>query len=279
MNKFAVLLLLAITLFSCTEKIIKFEKGISFEQQINISYGDDAEQKMDLYIPEKRDSVKTVFIIIHGGGWKAGEKSDLTFFTLSLMKKFPQSAFANMNYRLADETQYGLPNQTEDIRKSIDYLVGIVPVKTKFILLGNSAGGHLSMLYSYRFDQAENIKAVVNIVGPSDLSDPNFKNYSDYSFVEKRLVDPAAVTNNFTKEKFASPVEWITEKSPPTLSFYGNNDQVIPLSQKGILDSALHKSNVLNTSYEFSGGHLDWDKDKNSTFLIDKIDAFLKQIK
>ncbi|MBD8083486.1 alpha/beta hydrolase [Chryseobacterium caseinilyticum] len=279
MNKFAVLLLLTITLFSCTEKIIKFEKGISFEQQINISYGDDAEQKMDLYIPEKRDSVKTVFIIIHGGGWKAGKKSDLTYFTTQLMKKFPQSAFANMNYRLADKTQYGLPNQTEDIRKVIDYLVGIVPVKTKFILLGNSAGGHLSMLYSYRFDKAERIEAVVNIVGPSDLSDPNFKNYSDYSFVESRLVNPSFVTNDLNKEKFASPVEWITEKSPPTISFYGNNDLVIPLSQKKILDSALNKNKILNESYEFPGGHLDWEKDKNSTFLIDKIDAFLKSIK
>ncbi|KQS93576.1 alpha/beta hydrolase [Chryseobacterium sp. Leaf394] len=278
MNKFAVLLLLAITLFSCTEKIIKFEKGISFEQQINISYGDDAEQKMDLYIPEKRDSVKTVFIVIHGGGWKAGKKSDLTYFTTQMMKKFPHSAFANMNYRLADQTQYGLPNQTEDIRKVIDYLAGIVPVKTKFILLGNSAGGHLSMLYSYRFDKAERIKAVVNIVGPSDLSDPNFKNYSDYSFVENRLVDPSFVQNNLSKEKFASPVEWITEKSPPTISFYGNNDLVIPLSQKKILDSALHKNNVLNASYEFPGGHLDWDKDKVSPFVLEKTDAFLKQI-
>ncbi|UFH31011.1 alpha/beta hydrolase [Chryseobacterium sp. C-71] len=278
MNKFFAFLCL-IVLFSCKEKTITISKDITFDQQMDISYGNDPEQKMDLYIPKNRDSVKTIFIIIHGGGWKAGKKSDLTYFTLSMMKRFPQSAFANINYRLATETSFALSNQTDDIQKAIDYLVGITPIKSKFILLGNSAGGHLAMLYSYRFDEKDRIKAVVNIVGPSDLSDPNFKNYSDYSFVENHLVDPAAIPKGISIGNFASPVYWVNKNSPPTLSFYGNNDQVIPLSQKGILDSVLNKNEVSNQSFEFHGGHLDWTNEKNAPFLIKKIDEFLKQIK
>lgn len=279
MKKFLVTLLLILTVFSCKQKTIDLGKDVSFEKQMDVSYGTDSEQKMDLYIPKIKDSVKTIFVIIHGGGWKAGDKSDLTYFTLSLMKRFPQSAFANMNYRLTSETRFGLPNQTDDIQKAIEYLIGIAPVKTKFILLGNSTGGHLSMLYSYRYDQKKRIQAVVNIVGPSDLADPNFTNYSDYSFVENRLVDPATISKEITKTNFASPINWITKKSPPTISFYGNNDHVIPFSQKSILDSALDKNGILNESYEFSGGHLDWDKEKNASFLINKIDEFLKHIK
>lgn len=275
MNKFFTFLCL-IVLFGCKEKTITISKDITFDQQMDISYGDDSEQKMDLYIPKNRDSVKTIFIIIHGGGWKAGKKSNLTYFILSMMKRFPQSAFANIDYRLATETRFGLPNQTDDIQNAIDYLVGIAPIKSKFVLLGNSAGGHLAMLYSYRFDEKDRVKAVVNIVGPSDLSDPNFKNYSDYSFVENHLVDPAAIPKGISMENFASPIHWVNKNSPPTISFYGNNDQVIPLSQKGILDSALNKNGILNQSFEFPGGHLDWMNEKNAPFLINKIDKFLK---
>jgi len=244
MNKFFTFLCL-IALFGCKEKTMTISEGITFDQQTDISYGDDSEQRMDLYIPKNRDSVKTIFMIIHGGGWKAGRKSDITGFTFSLMKRFPQSAFANINYRLATETRFGLPNQTDDIQNAINYLVGIAPIKSKFVLLGNSAGAHLSMLYSYRLGEKEKIKAVVNIVGPSDLSDPNFKNYSDYSFVENHLVDPATIPKGNSMGNFASPVNWVNKNSPPTISFYGNNDQVIPLSQKGILDSVLNKNGIL----------------------------------
>lgn len=263
-------------MLGCKEKTINLGKDITFDKQMDVSYGDDPEQKMDHYIPKNRDSVKTIYIIIHGGGWKAGKKSDLTSFTLSMMKRFPQSAFANINYRLATEKRFGFPNQTDDIQNAIDYLVGIAPIKSKFVLLGNSAGGHLSMFYSYRFDEKDRVKAVVNIVGPSDLSDPNFKNYSNYSFVENHLVDPAAIPKGISMKNFASPVYWVNKNSPPTLSFYGNNDKIIPLSQKGILDSVLNKNGVLNESFEFPGGHLDWMNEKNTPFLINKIDEFLR---
>jgi len=134
------------------------------------------------------------------------------------------------------------------------------------------------MLYSYRLGEKEKIKAVVNIVGPSDLSDPNFKNYSDYSFVENHLVDPATIPKGNSMGNFASPVNLVNKNSPPTISFYRNNDQVIPLSQKGILDSVLNKNGIFNQSYEFPGGHLDWMNEKNAPFLINKIDEFIKTI-
>ncbi|WP_246008757.1 alpha/beta hydrolase family protein [Chryseobacterium lactis] len=147
-----------------------------------------------------------------------------------------------------------------------------------FILLGNSAGGHLSMLYAYQPDSLKKIKAVINIVGPADLSDPGFKNYQDYSFVEKRLVDPSQSKPETSPIDFVSPVKWIDKTSPPTLSYYGNTDHVIPSTQGKILDSILNQNHVIHESYNFNGGHLDWDQSPTDTFLIDKIDLFLKLI-
>lgn len=272
------LLLLIFIIVSCKEKTINIGNNHPFLAEKNISYGEDSEQKLDLYSPENNDSIKGIFLLIHGGGWKSGDKSQLTSLALSMMEKFPNYAFANINYRLAYESRFAIPNQTDDISKLIHFLDLRFKNNPHYILLGNSAGGHLSMLYSYQFNDNQKIKAVVNIVGPSDLSDVNFRNYSDYSFVEKHLVDTSKIPKNSNAANFASPVNWITEKSAPTISFYGNNDQVIPLSQKKILDSVLNKNNVYNKSYEFSGGHLDWDTPKNSPSIINSIAEFLKPI-
>lgn len=272
-------LVILLLIGSCKEKKVTLGKNISFEKEENICYGNNAEQIMDLYEPHQETSEKKdVFIIIHGGGWRGGDKSELTFFTLSMMQKFPGNVFANINYRLATATSSGIPNQTDDIGNAVKYLEQKLKYKPRFIVLGNSAGAHLSMLYAYHFDVQKKIKAVVNIVGPADLSDPGFEKYQDYSFVKNYLVNPKAVPTKMSKTLFASPVSWVDSASAPTLSYYGNRDQVIPLSQMKKLDSAFVQHKVLHETYEFNGGHLDWDKTPNDRFLIDKIAAFLRKL-
>lgn len=133
------------------------------------------------------------------------------------------------------------------------------------------------MLYAYQYNAGKNIKAVINIVGPSDLSDKGFKAYEEYSFVKKHLVDPRLLPTGTSAVDFASPVRWVTKAASPTLSYYGRTDHVIPSTQRKILDSVLNEYNVPNETYEFNGGHLDWDKKPNDTFLIKKIETFLKR--
>ncbi len=270
--------LIILTLSGCNQKKIELGKDASFKIEKDLAYGDDKEQVMDLYIPEILPEHADVFIIIHGGGWRGGRRSQLTSFTFDLMKKFPKSIFVNMDYRLATTTHFALPNQTDDIKRAMNYLEKKLKIKPKFILLGNSAGGHLSMMYAYQFDKDKKVKAVINIVGPADLNDPGFKNYVDYTFVEKHLIDPKIIGTKTTLMNFGSPVHWISTTSAPTLSYYGMNDRIVPLSQMKILDSVLNKNNVYHESYEFSGDHVGWEKDSNAEFLIQKTDEFLKNV-
>lgn len=264
---------------SCQKKAIELGNSSSFNIEESILYGKDPEQTMDLYIPNKKSTEKKdVFVIIHGGGWRGGDQSQLTLFTLTMMQKFPNHIFANMNYRLASTVRYGLPNQTDDIKTALLYLEKKLHYKANFILLGNSAGGHLSMFYAYHFDTEKKVKAVINIVGPADLSYAGFQRYEDYNFLEKHLVDPKVLMPNMTMAGFASPITWINATSAPTLSYYGTTDRVVPLSQKDILDSVLNKNKVLHESYTFNGGHLDWDKEPQRTFLINTISDFLIKI-
>lgn len=285
MKKYLFLLVLLLACFACKEKTVTFKNDISFKIEKDLSYGVHPDQKLDFYIPQHQDPIKGIFVIIHGGGWKAGDKSNLTYFTLSMMKKFPNYAFANINYRLADHNSFILPNQTDDIDDALDLLTEKtreLKVNPQFILLGNSAGAHLSMLYAYNriFDNKHRtqVKAVVNIVGPADLLHHDFTHYSDYSFVEKHMIDATKPTpTDITSQDIPNPVYWINEDSPSTISFYGSNDQVIPYSQKAILDSVLIKNKVYNRSYQFPGGHLDWSNEKNAPFIINSIEKFLQQ--
>jgi acetyl esterase/lipase len=271
MKKYALIfgILLLIILTGC-KKTIDLGKDVSFKIEKNIAYGKDAEQKMDIYIPKNQTKEKDVFMIIHGGGWRGGRRSQLTSFTFDLMKKFQENIFVNIDYRLASSTRFALPDQTDDIKSAMNYLEKNLKTHPKYILLGNSAGGNLSMLYAYKFDQDKKVKAVINIVGPADLNDPGFKNYDDYAFVEKHLIDPKIVDNSISLMDFGSPVYWINKDSAPTLSYYGTKDNVVPSSQKKILDSVLNKNKVYHESYEFDGNHLDWEKESNSIFLINK---------
>ncbi len=279
MKKLPLLFLFLILFLSgCKEKTLNLKNNISFDFQNDIYYGKYAEEKLDLYIPKNIKQNQEVFIIIHGGGWRAGSKSDLTFFTRNLMEKFPNSVFANIEYRLASKDRFALPNQTEDIHNAMEFLEKELKYKSQFILLGNSAGGHLSMLYAYQFNKNKTIKAVVNIVGPADLSDKSFKTYTDYSFVENHLIDPKIINNHLPKEKFVSPVYWINETSSPTLSFYGTQDHVVPISQMKILDSTLNQYKVNHQSYEFNGDHMGWMREPNDQFLIQKISDFIKNL-
>ena len=44
-------------------------------------------------------------------------------------------------------------------------------ISDKFVLLGASAGGHLSLLHAYKYTTPVKIKAVVDFFGPTDLVD------------------------------------------------------------------------------------------------------------
>jgi acetyl esterase/lipase len=87
----------------------------------------------------------------------------------------PNLAIANINYRLANQSEKPYPMQIEDITSIINFLK---ENKAKFTIsenigfIGTSAGAHLSLLWSYAFDDNKKVNMVCSIVGPTNFTDP-----------------------------------------------------------------------------------------------------------
>lgn len=275
--RYLVVLLLALT-FSCNNKELKIgDQNITVHR--NITYGTEEVHKFDIYFPQQISSASKTFIFVHGGGWRSGEKESMTAFMLQMMESFPNDAFLTMDYTLADENNFGLPQQTDDIQQLIGFLQENsekYAVPTRYVLVGYSAGGHLASLYAFRYRNPQ-VEAVVNIAGPIDLTDSNFRYYPDIDFVENKLVNPEAVKlDTMSKAEFVSPVYWMKDSEVKLISFFGSHDEVIPLSQKSILDDLISESTLNGESHEYSGDHHNWQQHPHQSEILAKIRSFLK---
>ena len=247
------LVFLVVTLWSCSSDDKKSDV-LPAQETMNVSYGLDAQQKYDIYLPAGRSSSDTkVLILIHGGGWSAGTKEDMNYAVAIAKLQFPNYAVVNMEYRLATEASPAYPKQTDDIASVIAHVESQnYAVSEQYGFLGASAGAHLAMLYSYKFDADNKVKAVCSIVGPTDFTDPAYIG----SALQGTLL-PYLVANNITPEYLAevSPITSVNSQSPPTIQFLGNADPLIPTSQGTRLEAQLDASGVANELHIYNAGH------------------------
>lgn len=236
------------------------ENPLVAQEILNIAYGSDTQQTMDVYLPEGRNEESTkVIVLIHGGSWIAGSKEDMSFLIPTVQASFPDYAIVNINYRLANAENPAYPMQINDIEQMFTFLEeSDYHISDDYALIGVSAGAHLSMLYSYKHDADHDVKAVVDIVGPADFTDPNYTSHPLYSQAALTLTGTATPTNEEITE--VNPVSYITAQAPPTLSFYGGQDPLVPATQGGILQENLNNAGVYNEfNFYPDGGHADWN--------------------
>ncbi len=245
---------------------VSYEANQEYNLQ-NISYGTDNQQKMDIYLPANRNSNTKVFVLIHGGGWSGGDKADFTYLLNSLKMYYPDHAIINMNYRLATESSPAYPKQINDIQAALTEISSEkYQVSSQFFLFGASAGGHLSLLYAYGFDPEHHVKGICNTVGPSDLTDPNYLDNPIYSSAYNVLISGGK--QNQAGVQAVSPALHVTPSSPPTISFYGDTDPLVPLTQMARLHNALNTHGVYNEATMYQGaGHGNWNQTQSNDYV------------
>ncbi|MBW8361035.1 MAG: alpha/beta hydrolase [Kaistella sp.] len=237
--------LLGFLLNSCNTKhrIWMGEKG---EQKIfNLSYGKDKRQVMDIFLPEEYDEQKPVVMIIHGGAWVYGRKEKM----IKIQKLLFQNRIptVNINYRLVNRN-VTYHEQLEDIKMAIDKFNSLSKkAKLKpdhYILLGESSGGHIALLYGYR--NPGQIRKIISLSGPTDFFSKNYADsfYSIYSVstVQKMVGEKFNRENISAAFKAASPVANVS--NVPTLHFQGDRDFLVNKRQGMALDSVLSAEKI-----------------------------------
>ncbi len=230
---------------------------ISPKRQIyrRAEYGSLREQNGNLYLLDK--GVNPCVILIHGGGWQAGDNTgyELTAKKLNLAGYHVFAIHYRLTSMLDPSTWWNA--QLQDCQLAVRWLRAhaydfrIDP--NRIGVMGGSAGGHLALMLGTRGtvdgdmsnqlqEYASNVQVVVDVCGPTNMTTPDMQ---------------ALITNNnlalFGGKLFsespelyasASPVFFVTPYTCPICIVHGTEDTVVPYAQAKMLEEKLIEHKV-----------------------------------
>jgi acetyl esterase/lipase len=268
--------------FSSCQKGEKNSGALIHLDMKNISYGSDTAQNMDIYLPAGRDTQKTkVILFIHGGAWSNGDKNDFNEAIAAIKTQLQEYAIFNINYRFAKNDSTRFPAQFTDVQSALAFIeskAAEYKVNVNIVgLIGASAGAHLAMLEAYKNNKKGKIKAVVDLFGPSDLTDL-YNNHPSPEQARPVLVNFLGATPATNPEVYveASPINFINAQTVPTKIFHGSDDKVVPIAQSDALKARLDANNVKADMTIYQGEGHGWH-DNNLPDTYQKTINFIKE--
>lgn len=221
--------------------------------------------KLDLTLPDDTDRPPLV-MYIHGGAWRTGDKAPGNLHYLL----DHGCALASIQYRLSHEAIF--PAQAIDCRDAIRWLRQnhdeLAVDADRLIVAGASAGGHLAALLGAagdanpfgpgdQSDISAAVDGVIDMFGPIDFnvlvanSDGRIK-HGHANAPEVALIG-GPIEQNPARVALANPVEHLTPAAPPYLLIHGTDDELVPIAQSRLLESALRSAGVPVELIELAG--------------------------
>jgi acetyl esterase/lipase len=285
---------------SC-KKDPKPEVSVEAMTLTDISYGGDSRQKMDVYLPANRSSSTPVVVLIHGGGFVAGDKNEFSQQSQSLSAQ--GFVVLNINYRLVDidgvlsnpmvhkPSAVKIADQLSDVQAAVDFAASKSAEwnmsTDKWAVTGHSAGGTLALLYAYG-DKNTNkrVKVASNWAGATTFG---FSDESEFQLLDPKLVEVlyravGAEGKNANKLAYmaVSPF-WLAfqGKAIATINIRPENNSVsdLPDGSKQLYQQftdVLNSKGVPNKWVEVAGADHGFSKTGNWALVISETSAFFK---
>lgn len=216
-------------------------------------YGPHEKQAFDLYLVES-EKPTPLFIWIHGGGFRGGDKRGVN---ATMLKRFAQHgvSFASMNYKLSDVGPY--PMQMLDSAlglQTIRHRAKRYNIDLKRIACGgSSAGAGISMWLLYHEDLADKtsddpvarkstrITCAVSIAGQTSYDPRAIQKLFNTDKVHEALVtlyrmkDDKDLNRPELIELFedASAINHATRDDPPLYLYYPQANEPLPVNSTG----------------------------------------------
>lgn len=115
-------------------------------READVPYGPDGRQRFDVYRLSAGAGGAPILIMVHGGGWRHGDKAMGSVVGAKLARWVPRGVIlVSVNYRLLP--QAGPPEQVADVARALDEVRRRAGEwggdGSQVVLMGHSAGAHL----------------------------------------------------------------------------------------------------------------------------------------
>lgn len=248
--------------------------------EIDIAYGPEAEQKLDVYTPKAAASGKRPgVLLIHGGGYRQGSRKNvLRVYAIPYLRK--GFVVVSIDYRLTQTAR--APAAVNDTLAALDWFhdnAKRLNVDGKRIIAaGDSAGGHLALMAGMVTKQAKlgpvrDVAAIINVFGAADMGElltgPN-----------KLDVIEAWIPNGPEQRELAralSPIIYVRKGLPPVKSIHGTEDPLVPYEQSVRLTRLLREKGVTAELISIPGGKHGFDDRTWNEELYPQIFEFLER--
>jgi acetyl esterase/lipase len=277
------------------------KESVNAMTMTDVSYGTDATQKMDVYLPENRDANTPVVLFIHGGGFISGDKKEFSTQVRDLSAQ--GFAVVSINYRLVNvdgvfstpivhkPSSVKIADQLNDVESAVKFAVSKAAEwkmsTDKWGIAGHSAGGTLALLYAYGEKNADKrVKVVGNLAGVTTLG---FIDESQFKLLDPKLVEVifravGAEGKNANKAAYlaVSPYWLVSQgKGIPTINIRPeiNNVDDLPDGSKAeykLFTDVLNSKGVPNKWVEVAGADHSFSKPGNSATVISEMSVFFK---
>ena len=204
----------------------------------------------DVYRPPGDVSGAPAVVLLHGGSWRQGDRSQLRGYGILLGRA--GYVCVAPEYRFLGEAPW--PAAIEDVKAAIRWVrasapsLGVDP--SRIAVEGNSAGAHLSLLAAGTPDHpalegsggnegvSSAVAAAVGIYAPTSFfadGSPRESGGIPFVVLAEGGDDAAAL---------ASPLHQVSPDSPPTFLAHGTTDRTVPVSSSLRMYEALVEAGV-----------------------------------
>jgi acetyl esterase/lipase len=260
---------------------------ITAVKDLTYGMGGDVELKLDLAMPRAARGPFPAVVCIHGGGWRAGKRQDLsarsqTLGDRSFIEFLAARGFVavTVSYRLSP--QHKFPAQIEDCKAAVRWLRANA---TKYQIdsgyigaVGFSAGGHLVCLLGTSDkkdgfegkggnpEQSSRVQAVASFFGPTNFITKDWSEEVERTFLLPLL--GATYKDKPGLYKWVSPISYVSKDDPPFLFFHGTEDALVGLRHPRELAAKLKEVGVSARVVELKGEGHGWGGKK----LVESLD-------
>ena len=219
---------------------------VAIERDVVFGTGGGRELRCDIYRPPAGTTNGIGVLLVHGGGWQNGDRTQLQGYGILLGRK--GFLCVASEYRLTGESLW--PAQIEDVKAAIRWMranareLGIDA--DKLIISGNSAGGHLSLVAAGTANMpafegtggndgvSTAVAATIAFYPPTSLDRKSWGGLP-VLFGEGAPIDTL---------RSASPLTYAAAGHPPALIIHGNADEIVPAREATEMYDALHAAGV-----------------------------------